>query len=310
MRPPKYPVLEGKKKCSKCGVCKPHTLSFFKNSHSKPGSICKECTGPRDAENALMRWRAQVAVSGLGAWAKEQREYYYSPTGQRSYRNTHLKKMFGITLNQYESLLLAQSGVCALCGTSDPKGRGAFHVDHDHVTGVIRGLLCHACNTGLGKLGDDPLRVSRAIQYLEGTPLEYPVAPSSAPVLHRKYKGSELRKKYGIQLDVYEACLVRQHGVCAICCTAPGGGSLHVDHDHVTGAFRGLLCSSCNLGIGSLKDDLGLLKAAVSYLRMVGSTASMRVPLNVETNPNRTEFSTKSAQTQNRMVIYAKQDSA
>jgi hypothetical protein len=258
-------------------MSKPHTLEFFKDSHKNPGSICKGCTGPRDAELALKRWRARgsIASGGNEAWAKEQLEYYYSEGGQRSYRNTHLKRNFGITLEQFEEMLRAQGGVCALCSTDKPKGRGAFHVDHDHLTGLIRGLLCHACNSGLGSLGDDPVRVARAVKHLRGERLDY--RPTGAPFVpdHRRYRDSELRKVYGISLAEYTDRLVLQKGACAICqSTAPRGrtnakghSSFHVDHDHTSGVFRGLLCHECNVGIGSLRDDPMLLGRAVVYLR-------------------------------------------
>lgn len=258
-------------------MSKPHTLEFFKSSHEKPGSICKGCTGPRDAELALKRWRDKhsIASGGNETWAKEQLEYYYSEAGQRSYRNAHLKKNFGITLEQFGEMLRAQGGVCALCSTDNPKGRGAFHVDHDHVTGSIRGLLCHACNTGLGSLGDDPMRVTRAVKYLRGEGLDY--RPTGAPFVpdHPKYRDSELRKEYGISLVEYTNRLVFQKGACAICqstvprgrTNAKGHSSFHVDHDHISGAFRGLLCHECNVGIGSLQDDPILLERAVNYLR-------------------------------------------
>nr|WP_240942772.1 endonuclease VII domain-containing protein [Planosporangium thailandense] len=57
-----------------------------------------------------------------------------------------------------------QGGVCAICGSPDPK-----HVDHDHVFGNVRGILCSNCNGGLGQFEDDVQRLSEAIRYLKGT---------------------------------------------------------------------------------------------------------------------------------------------
>ena len=82
----------------------------------------------------------------------------------------------------------------------------------------------------------------------------------------RVYKDRMLRRKYGIGLDFYEHLLKIQDGRCAICGDMEDGRALAVDHDHVTGQVRGLLCASCNNGLGRFKDDPERLKAALRYL--------------------------------------------
>ena len=83
-------------------------------------------------------------------------------------------------------------------------------------------------------------------------------------------RGALLRYKYGISLEIYEEMLVEQGGVCAICKQPPDlkiyPGVLHVDHDHITGNVRSLLCSRCNKGLGSFNDDFDLVKKAAGYL--------------------------------------------
>jgi hypothetical protein len=69
---------------------------------------------------------------------------------------------------EYDALLRAQGGRCAICGADEAGGKGRFHVDHDHATGVIRGLLCHACNLGIGMLRDNPDLMRAAIRYVQG----------------------------------------------------------------------------------------------------------------------------------------------
>lgn len=74
---------------------------------------------------------------------------------------------YGLTPVQYDELLLAQGGACALCRSTDPQHwSGRFQVDHDHQTDAVRGLLCAPCNGGLGLLGDTPERLQAALDYI------------------------------------------------------------------------------------------------------------------------------------------------
>lgn len=75
------------------------------------------------------------------------------------------------------------------------------------------------------------------------------------------------RKLYGLTLEQYKYLLEAQGGRCAICGTTDNSGvALGVDHDHKTGAVRGLLCDPCNVGIGGLRDDPALLASAIAYV--------------------------------------------
>jgi predicted HNH restriction endonuclease len=62
-------------------------------------------------------------------------------------RAKHLKRTYGMTTEEYDTMLNAQGGRCAICGESPLRRR--LHVDHDHETGRVRGLLCSRCNTAL-----------------------------------------------------------------------------------------------------------------------------------------------------------------
>ena len=72
-------------------------------------------------------------------------------------------------------------------------------------------------------------------------------------------------KKYGITKEAYYALMVAQNGKCAIC-GAECWLDLRVDHNHETGAVRGLLCAGCNSGIGLLKENLETLRGAIRYI--------------------------------------------
>lgn len=77
---------------------------------------------------------------------------------------------------------------------------------------------------------------------------------------------ANLRRKFSLTPVEYATMLTAQGGVCAICGNADERRMLSVDHDHATGAVRGLLCSNCNRAIGWLHDDPDLLRAAIEYL--------------------------------------------
>ena len=95
---------------------------------------------------------------------KHKRPYNYEYD-----KNQKLKAAYGIGYAEYKNMLAAQNDCCAICGTDSTGVRKAFHVDHCHTTGVVRGLLCGNCNSGIGNLRDDVDLLKRAIIYLEST---------------------------------------------------------------------------------------------------------------------------------------------
>lgn len=104
------------------------------------------------------------------ARGEERREYV------RAWRHANpdrrlqhvLKHKFGLSLERYQELRRAQQDRCAICGTTEPGGNcKRWCVDHDHSTGVVRGLLCINCNSGIGALGDTAANVRRAVNYLD-----------------------------------------------------------------------------------------------------------------------------------------------
>ena len=137
------------KACSKCGT---ETEMFGKSSRSKDGyrSQCKPCEKTYEETRTKRDWPAERA-------AKTQ-----------DYRRcAHYRHRYGITLEEYDNMLAVQGGRCAICSSEYAGPKGRFHVDHDHETQEIRGLLCHGCNTALGHMRDSTAILESAIQYLE-----------------------------------------------------------------------------------------------------------------------------------------------
>lgn len=116
----------------------------------------------RATAEGLCRYCAAPKLDGIGmcgACRDKHREW-------RRYRE------YGITSEQYESLLRGQNYGCAICGTKSTgvkepgKKERSFMIDHCHKTGVVRGLLCHHCNLGIGQFRDRSDLLSKAIAYL------------------------------------------------------------------------------------------------------------------------------------------------
>lgn len=96
--------------------------------------------------------------------AKDRERYPKKAIGQRSNR---LSRAYGITLEDYTAMYLAQDGKCWICKESKPpNGKGGLVVDHCHTKGHVRGLLCSSCNTGIGKFKESIQSLQRAIDYL------------------------------------------------------------------------------------------------------------------------------------------------
>lgn len=150
----------GSKKCNKC-FCDKQLMDFFKDKNTKDGytHTCKVCrTAAASAWNIAHPDRVR------------RNDKNGSKNSPEKHRNNQLRIKFGINHSNYEQMLEKQRGVCSICKSDKPGGYGKhFNIDHDHVTGKIRGLLCSNCNTGLGLFQDRIEILQNAITYLIGT---------------------------------------------------------------------------------------------------------------------------------------------
>jgi len=101
----------------------------------------------------------------INALKKNHHEKYREEENLKR-RDRNLRQLYGVAPEEYESMLSAQSGGCAVCGETN-KNRRRLYVDHDHETGKVRGLLCHRCNRVLGSVNDSPELLRRLIDYLK-----------------------------------------------------------------------------------------------------------------------------------------------
>lgn len=141
------------KTCRDCGKSKGLDEFYAKQSY------CKPCSG--------LRTKAWRAANPDRHKANKKRQRKREAPNPEATRRKNLRSKYGISPEQYDALLAEQGGGCACCGKTSAGGRhGRFHVDHDHKTGKIRGLLCHSCNVGIGALGDTIVGIERAARYL------------------------------------------------------------------------------------------------------------------------------------------------
>lgn len=137
------------KTCKICGI-------------DKEESLFQKCKGFKDGIRTQCIDCRRVYERASFHKNKHKRVYSYEDNKDRK-----LQKAYGIGYQEYLTMLEIQNGACAICGTTDTGNRKAFHVDHCHKTGKVRGLLCGNCNSGIGNLRDDVQLLKRAIQYLE-----------------------------------------------------------------------------------------------------------------------------------------------
>ncbi|WP_405748329.1 endonuclease VII domain-containing protein [Streptomyces canus] len=134
--------------CNACGIEKPLD-QYNKRAASKDGlnGWCRPCVNAKST-----------------AWYHNNRE-----RARKNHREWNLRSQYGISEADFLNLLEVQGGKCALCpvvfSTEGP--RRNLCVDHDHDTGLVRGLLCARCNTSIGQLGDNAEGLRRALAYVE-----------------------------------------------------------------------------------------------------------------------------------------------
>lgn len=134
--------------CKICGT----TLRYVKNNH------CIDCSSAYNKfEYAIFQKEKIVEAQ---RWHRDN-----LPAHNEMMRAGQLKRKFGLTVEDYDRMVAEQEGSCAICRRPCQTGR-RLAVDHCHKTGAVRGLLCHSCNLGIGKLGDDPERLLSAARYL------------------------------------------------------------------------------------------------------------------------------------------------
>lgn len=149
------------KTCSKCKLEKELT-EFHKDATKKDG-LCHQCK-----ECARARINGKRAADPEAARLRECAYRKANPTKYKHVgRKSKIYRQYGLSLAEYQQMFIEQDHRCAICRTHQDDLDRTLFVDHCHETGVVRGLLCYKCNTGLGNFKDDLSLVQRAGQYLQ-----------------------------------------------------------------------------------------------------------------------------------------------
>ena len=165
------------KKCTKCELDKPtNSDNFAPDKRNRDGlqGRCRECQ-----RKAFKAWRPAQRDRLNGEcrkWYQANREHALAYMRSRSIAR------YGLTDGQYAVLYAQQGGTCAICKQPETaKVRGTvcrLSIDHDHITGQVRGLLCKNCNIAIGNFHNDPTLLIAAAAYLQAPP-----ALATAPLI-------------------------------------------------------------------------------------------------------------------------------
>ncbi len=144
------------KVCKQCKIEKPLT-EFYKDKSFKSGyrANCKPCK-----DISTFAWRAKHKDQYNANMRKLR------ATDKSMFKNIDLKRTYGITLEDYNKMLIEQSHKCKICKKPNKSTKRTFAVDHDHITGKVRGLLCYGCNRALHVL-DTPNLLTASLDYLK-----------------------------------------------------------------------------------------------------------------------------------------------
>lgn len=132
------------------------------------GKECRDCKAERERRDLPKPAYPRPVVAGSGgrcaSHARQRKREVKAGVHER-----RVQKVYGLQPGEYGRIYLSQGGTCAICQRATGATRN-LSVDHDHKTGLVRGLLCRPCNDLLGHLRDDPVAAMRIAQYLRTPP--------------------------------------------------------------------------------------------------------------------------------------------
>lgn len=159
--------------CNRCNNEKDLEL-FTKNRSKSLGydSLCKECrSSERKSKEYRIKERSRINSNPELKTKRNSYTYDWKKNNKdkvkKTQKNWFLKNLYGITLDQYNTIFTSQEGKCAICEIHQSELSKSLAVDHDHETGKIRNLLCADCNTALGLAKENPDLLIKMSEYIK-----------------------------------------------------------------------------------------------------------------------------------------------
>jgi len=282
-------VYKDKKKCSKCGFELSLNEFYINKQTNQFFSVCKECkaeyrkkwrkrnglksTKPKkwksDNKEIYLRYKKRRKLRKKLRTRERQKEKQRIDYHKNKYKNKRkvdnrgFVRRYGITLKEREIIIDKQNGRCLICDKKlDRTNKRKSHVDHNHDTGEVRGILCFHCNTGLGNFEENISLLERAIEYIKYNYYNKSIKYNKHP---------EYLKERRIEL------IKEQNNECAICNIELDRNEYNtrsvLDHSYDTKTERQVLCSKCNLGLGRFEKRrktekvIKIIDKAIEYLK-------------------------------------------
>lgn len=163
------PSVVSTKTCTRCDRDLPVAMFTKRGDNDQLRSHCKDCRAryTREYKAEHPERASEIQSAATRRWYMKNRDAQLEKSRRQRFDS------YGLTQDEYEALLAMQGGLCAICRHPETARHQSgqvrsLAVDHDHATGLVRGLLCTNCNHGLGKFKDDPELLRQAITYLGG----------------------------------------------------------------------------------------------------------------------------------------------
>ena len=175
---PKQTTLQQEQSVKTCSACRQELTinNFYKNRGSSDGfcAQCIKCATPAIKKNyqqkreKFLEYKKQWYEKNKENQLLKLKKYYIKNRTKiiATRKEQRMQKLYGISLQEKEDMLHNQGNCCAICKSQTFTGSN-WHIDHDHKTNKIRGILCGKCNHLIGLANDDTLILDAAIQYLQ-----------------------------------------------------------------------------------------------------------------------------------------------